>query len=70
MAIWHDKRLPCSERHPHDIHLNLEYITLLQGDEGIVEIHQEHVGPDQHEAVGPDYNIGANLSTESVRAQA
>ena len=45
-------------------------MTLLRGHEGTVEIHQEHVGPDQHEAVGSEHLLGANLSTESQRAQA
>ena len=47
-----------------------DVLLLLQGDEGALEVHQEHVGPDQHEAVGTEHQLGANLRTEFLRTKA
>ena len=62
LDISDDHNLPPAS-HP-DVHL------LLQGDESSLEIHQEHVGSHQHEVVGSERSLRANLLTESLRGQA
>ena len=65
-SSWCD-HLHISDGHHLPAASHPDVLLLLQGHAGAVEIHQEHVGPDQHEAVGSEQRLGANLLPQHLR---
>ena len=67
-SSWCD-HLHISDGHHLPAASHPDVLLLLQGDQGSVEVHQEHVRPHQHEDVGSKHQLGANLPTKSLRSQ-